>query len=142
MQFREQGRKIQCLRSVYSPEDKRCHQKLVASFDRHIIEAPKAAVAALTEAEQQALATWLAARKARYAASTSHFHVRHGGKTLAELVEAIRLVSDPPAEEAAAIWKGLAEVAKALRMVGRPKPKPNARKGTAKTRRNRKKVRG
>ena len=34
MQFREQGKKIQCIRSTYDPATKRSHQKVIAAFDR------------------------------------------------------------------------------------------------------------
>ena len=51
MQFREQGKKIQCIRSTYDPASKRSHQKVVAAFDRWADKLPSVEVADLTDAE-------------------------------------------------------------------------------------------
>ena len=53
MQFREQGKKIQCIRSAYDPATKRSHQKVIAAFDRWADKLPSDELADLTDAERQ-----------------------------------------------------------------------------------------
>ena len=55
MQFREQGKKIQCIRSTYDPATKRSHQKVVASFNRWADSLPSDGLEGLTEAERAEL---------------------------------------------------------------------------------------
>lgn len=123
MQFREQGKKIQCIRSSYDPAAKRSHQKVVAAFDRYADKMPSADVADLTEEERQELAAWFGQRQASRAASMSQYRARSGGQALDDLAKAISAADSMTAEQAAAVWHGLAEVAKALRKAGHPKPK-------------------
>lgn len=59
MQFREQGRKIQCVRATYDTQAKRTHQRVIASFDRHADEVPATGLEDLTAAELKQLAAWL-----------------------------------------------------------------------------------
>lgn len=123
MQFREQGKKIQCIRSSYDPGAKRSHQKLVAAFDRNADKIPSADVINLTEKERRELVAWFGQRQASRAASMSQYRARSGGQTLDDLAQAISAAESMTAEQAAVIWRGLAEVAKVLRKVGHPKPK-------------------
>ena len=44
-------------------------------------------------------------------------------RTLADLAGAIRAADTLTADHAAAVWRGLADVAKALRKAGHPKPR-------------------
>ena len=60
MQFREQGKKIQCIRSTYDPTSKRSHQKVVGAFDRWADKLPSAVLAELTDAERAHLAELIA----------------------------------------------------------------------------------
>jgi hypothetical protein len=55
VQFREQGKKIQCIRSTYDPASKRSHQKV---FDHWADKLPSAGLEELTDAERQELAAW------------------------------------------------------------------------------------
>lgn len=123
MQFREQGKKIQCIRSNYDPAAKRSHQKVVAAFDRYADKMPSADVADLTEEERQELAVWFGQRQTIRTASMSQYRARSGGQTLDDLAKAISAAENLTAEQAAAVWHGLADVAKALRKAGHPKPK-------------------
>lgn len=127
MQFREQGKKIQCIRSSYDPAAKRSHQKVVAAFDRYADKMPSADVADLTEEERQELAVWFGQRQASRAASMSQYRARSGGQTLDDLAKAISTAEAMSAEQAAAVWRGLADVAKALRKAGHSKPKREQR---------------
>lgn len=122
MQFREQGKKIQCIRSTYDPGAKRSHQKVVGAFDRWADSLPSVGLEELTDAERQELAVWFEARQAKRNASRQHWRVSDAPRMLAELGAAIRAADTLQADHAAAVWQGLAEVAKALRKAGHPKP--------------------
>ena len=82
MQIREQGKKIQCIRSTYDPTTKRCRQKLVASLDRWMITAEPQfleeqvmALTALTPPEIGQMLAWAAAkREARRKAQNLMLH--------------------------------------------------------------------
>ena len=124
MQFREQGKKIQCIRSTYDPASKRSHQKVVGAFDRWADKLPSAGLEELTDAERQELAAWFDARQSAKAERMNQYRVSIGGQTLADLADAIRVsAATLTDDQAAAVWRGLADVAKALRKAGRPKPK-------------------
>ena len=122
MQFREQGKKIQCIRSTYDPATKRSHQKVVAAFGRWADKLPSDELADLTDTERQELATWFDARQSAQSERTNHYRASFGGKTLADLAEAIRAAGTLTDDQANAAWRGLADVAKALRKAGHPKP--------------------
>ena len=123
MQFREQGKKIQCIRSTYDPASKRSHQKVVGAFDRWADKFPSAGLDELTDTERQELTAWFAARQSAKAERMNQYRASIGGQTLADLADAIRAAGALTDDQAAAVWRGLADVAKALRKAGHPKPK-------------------
>lgn len=123
MQFREQGKKIQCIRSAYDPASKRSHQKVVGAFDRWADKLPSAGLEDLTDAERQELAGWFDAKQAKRAASRQQWKLGDGPQSLADLADSIRSAESLTDAQAAAMWQGLADVAKALRKAGHPKPK-------------------
>lgn len=66
MQFREQGRKVQCIRVHYDPELGRSRQTVVASFDRSVVrDLPSEVVALLTADEREAAEKWMLRRRRR-----------------------------------------------------------------------------
>lgn len=123
MQFREQGKKIQCIRSTYDPASKRSHQKVVSAFDRWADKLPSAGLEELTDAERRELTAWFDARQSAKAERVSQYRASIGGQTLADLADAIWAAGTLTDDQAAAVWRGLADVAKALRKAGHPKPK-------------------
>lgn len=123
MQFREQGKKIQCIRSTYDPASKRSHQKVIAAFDRWADKLPSVGLEGLTETERQELVAWFDARQAKAQANRQQWRVSDAPRALSDLVEAIRAADTLDAAHAAKIWAGLADVGKALRKAGHPKPK-------------------
>ncbi|MCC8940327.1 hypothetical protein H8A99_28680 [Bradyrhizobium sp. Arg68] len=134
MQFREQARKIQCIRSTYNPATKRSDSSVVASFDRYADKIPSD-LPELTEAERAELATWFEARQAAKAASMNTWRAQYGGRALAELATAIQTTgAELTPDQAAAIWQGIEAVKKALRKHGHrrvkavqpAKPEPSA----------------
>ena len=123
MQFREQGKKIQCIRSTYDPASKRSHQKVVAAFDRWADELPSVGLEELTEAERAELVAWFDAKRAKVQASRQQWKVGDAPRTLADLAEALRAADTLTADHAAKIWAGMGELAKVLRKAGHPRPK-------------------
>lgn len=123
MQFREQGRKIQCIRSTYDPASKRSNQKVVAAFDRWADTLPSAGLEDLTDIEHDELTTWFEARRTAKAESGHKIRAQYGGRSLADLAAAIQAAGDTmSADQAAAVWQGLADVSKAMRKAGHQKP--------------------
>ncbi len=124
MQFREQGKKIQCIRSTYDSTIKRSHQKLVATFDRYADKLPSVDVAVLTDAEHKELTAWFEARQSLKAERMNQYRVMSAASTLAELARSIKATGAAMADsEAAATWSALSDVVKALRKAGHPKSK-------------------
>jgi len=122
MQFREQGQKVQCIRSTYDPSIKRSRQRVVASFSRWAEKLPAHGLDALTPDERQELEEWFSARQAQQAQRRNLDRISVAERDLNALAEAIRSV-DLTDERAASIWQGLDAVAKALRKAGHKKPK-------------------
>ena len=124
MQFREQGKKIQCIRSAYDPASKRSHQKVVAAFDRKADDLPFVVVADLTATERLDLAVWFKARQSVKAKHMNQSRVTSAASTLMQLGESIKATGAAMTDsEAALTWSALTDVAKALRKAGHPKPK-------------------
>ena len=123
MQFREQGKKIQCIRSTYDPATKRSHQKVIAAFDRWADKLPSVEVADLTDTERQELAAWFEARQSVKAERMNQYRVMSAASTLVQLAESIKATGAAMTDsEAALTWSALAAVGKALRKAGHPKP--------------------
>lgn len=124
MQFRIQGKKIQCIRSTYDPISKRNHQKLIASFDRYADKIPPASMVNLTDSERQELGQWFDAQQTASAKRMNQYRVMSAASLLAQLGDSIKATGAAMTDkEAAATWSALAEVAKAMRKAGHPKPK-------------------
>lgn len=124
MQFREQGKKIQCIRSAYDPATKRSHQKMVAAFDRYADKLPSVDLVALTDSEHKELAAWFEARQSLKAERMNQYRVMSAASTLAELARSVKATGAAMTDsEAAATWSALSDVVKALRKAGHPKPK-------------------
>ena len=124
MQFREQGKKIQCIRSTYDPASKRSHQKVVAVFDRWTDSLSSVVVADLTALERLDLAVWFKARQSVKAEQMNQHRVTSAALTLMQLGESIKAIGVAMTDsEAALTWSALADIAKALRKAGHPKPK-------------------
>lgn len=69
------------------------------------------------------MAAWFDARQSAKAERMNQYRASIGGQTLADLADAIRAAGTLTDDQAAAVWRGLADVAKALRKAGHPKPK-------------------
>jgi len=124
MQFREQGKKVQCIRSTYNRVSKRNDQKMVGSFDRMADNIPTVGLEQLTALEHEQLKVWFAARQVIRAERANQHRVMSAASSLTTLGESIKSTGAAMTDsEATATWLALAGVARALRKVGHPKPK-------------------
>lgn len=128
MQIREQGRKIQCIRTVYDKAIGRGRQTVIATLARYTTEMPTTGLDELTEAERETLAEWLAKRREASQKSQEAYTAMSADRWLVTLAKAIREGQELRPEQAAAIWQGMGEVGKALRKADHAKPKA-VRKG-------------
>ncbi len=125
MQFRIQGKKVQCIRSAYDPSPgvKRSHQKLVASFDRWAKALPHAGLEELTDEEMRELAAWFKEQQAKEEEVSNQIRVENAASSLKHLAKSIGFMGAAMTDaEAAATWSALNDVAKALRKSGHRKP--------------------
>lgn len=90
MQIREQGKKIQCIRSTYDPASKRSHQKLVGAFDRWADKLTSVRLEGLTDAEQQELGVWFDARQTVKAEQMNQYRVMSAASLLVQLGDSIK----------------------------------------------------
>jgi hypothetical protein len=124
MQFREQGKKIQCIRSIYDPLSKHSHQKVIFAFSRDADSFPGADLLTdLSDEERMEFDKWWMERQTRKTADIRRWRRQSAGTTLSDLAEAIKTSPEMTSEEADNAWNGLVAVAKALRKSGHPKPK-------------------
>lgn len=120
MQFREQAKKVQCIRSVYSPEKKRCEQKLIATFPRWSITCPQ--LPDLTEAENAELKAWFEARSSQQQASENKYLASSAGRQFIKIAEAIALNgSSYSANQVNEIWEGMTAIRRAMKKAGHVK---------------------
>lgn len=124
MQIREQGRKIQCIRTVYDKGIGRGRQVVVATLPRWGSAAPADDVLAkLTDTEREQLTDFLAKRREESEDSNTRYTAMSADSWLATLAKAIKGGQTLRPEQADAIWQGMGEVAKAMRKAGYAKPK-------------------
>lgn len=125
MQIREQGRKIQCIRTVYDKAIGRGRQVVVATVPRWStsLMPSEDGLVNLTDAEREQLAEFLAKRRADSEESTNRYTAMSAETWLVTLAKAVREGQTLRPEQAEAIWQGMGEVGKALRKAGYAKPK-------------------
>ncbi|MBB3811584.1 hypothetical protein [Pseudochelatococcus contaminans] len=125
MQIREQGRKIQCIRTVYDKAIGRGRQVVVATLPRWStsLMPSEDGLAQLTDAEREQLEAFLAQRRADAEESNSRYTAMSAASWLATLAKSIKEGQQLRPEQADAIWQGMTEVAKSLRKAGYAKPK-------------------
>ncbi|MFM9437871.1 hypothetical protein ACFDR9_004963 [Janthinobacterium sp. CG_23.3] len=123
MQFREQGKKIQCIRSTYDSAVKRSHQKVVGAFDRYTDKLPSVGLEVLTNEERLELGVWFDARHLVKIERINQYRVMSAALLLAQLGESIKAMGEAMTDsEVNATWSALNDVGKALRKAGHPKP--------------------
>lgn len=117
MQIREQGRKIQCIRTVYDKAIGRGRQVVVATLPRWStsLMPSEDGLAQLTETEREQLEAFLAQRRANAEESNICYTAMSASSWLATSIKEGQQFRP---EQADAIWQGMGEVAKSLRKAG------------------------
>ena len=124
MQFKENGKKIQCMRLIYDSITDKKYYKTVALFNRGADKVPSHGLKELTDGEWLQLRVWFDARQKTKTERIHQNRVANAASSLAQLGASIEVVGAPMTEvEAAAIWNALAGVAQALHSAGYPMPK-------------------
>lgn len=130
MQFRVQGQKIQCIRSVYNPETKRSRQTVVYTMWKGEKKVP-AQTPGLTNEERQELEKWLAAKVKREEFDYHSDRVMLAAPRLRAITKSIFVLNDVMVrelnstvmfkDEAAAVWAEIEMLEAALERVGFPR---------------------
>lgn len=120
MHFREQGKSLQLIRTVYNPEKGRGEQSVVAKLPQYRYTIPENVRQLLTADEVAQLTDYLAALEAGRRQQSNAFHLRQLAADMAKASEALKDGSMPA--NADALWSAMADLGKALKKAGYPKP--------------------
>lgn len=134
MQIREQGRKVQLIRSPYSKELKKCVSHVAHTFERHKARSGSMdqclsveQIADLSDAEKIQLSDWLKRKMDESLSFNRSSSIRSSAYTLSELADAIS--SDGVDEKTAnVIYQKIDNLLKALKKSGHKKPKAVTKK--------------
>lgn len=123
MQFREQGKKIQCIRATYNPATKRSDQKVIASFERYADKLPSGdALKDLSDQERADLEKWWAEKMQKREASRMVWSLTYAPSSIEQITKAVQSADNVSADHADKIWTALRELEKSLRKSGHPRP--------------------
>lgn len=120
MHFREQGRSLQLIRTTYDPSKRRGVQAVVAKLPLYCYTIPADVRPLLTEEETQQLTDYLAAVEAGRKQQNQAYQLQKLADDIAAATEALKSGKAP--SNAEALWSAMAELGKALRKAGHPKP--------------------
>lgn len=122
MQIREQGKKIQFIRSTYRPELKKSTSQLVATCGRYARELPPEEAAKLKPEELEQVKAYFEKKAADEIAWRTRYSVESLPETLQRAVAYLADGGELKPEKAAEIWAGMAALQKALKKAGHPRP--------------------
>lgn len=131
MYIREQGKKVQLLRSPYDPVKKRCVQKLAHSFPRSYYYSSAELdkylsaeqIADLSDDEKKELTAWLSERSDKNLADTRKQSIDSAPYYTNQLADNISSdVVELSEKQAARIWDAMDKLAKAMKKAGYKKP--------------------
>jgi len=127
MQIREKGKKILCIRTEYKPDLKRTIGVTVASQEIGLSTVSEEVRQQLTKEEVDQLEKWLSNRTENRSVDSLKSALSIVDYTVCRATKALSvesLVSGLSTEDADKIWSSLADLQKALKKAGFPKPKP------------------
>lgn len=134
MQIREQGKKIQLIRSIYNKETKICDQKLIGTVEKYgDKQLTMHADFELREDEREQLQKWLDERKEQTAAEDRKYCILSSDRRISDISNAIKVESNRiDTGKATKIYAAIDELTKTLRKAGFKRPeKPKATKEVA-----------
>lgn len=120
MHFREQGRVLQLIRTTYDPAKRRGVQSVVGNMPQYSYVIPSTLDALLTLEERSQLADYLNALKTGREDQSHIFHLRDASTRLNAVTAALQ--AGVKTDQAAVIWTAIADLSKALKKAGYPKP--------------------
>lgn len=125
MQFREKGKKVLCIRSVYVPEKKRTIGVTAASQDKDLSTVSKEVGRHLEIEEVDQLEKWLSDREDKKAVDRLKNSLHDVASEMNKSATALNfdsLKNGLSDEEAAKIWEAHEKLSKALKKAGFNKP--------------------
>lgn len=136
MQIREQGKKIQLIRTHYIKEKKRTEGKVFASFPRYEAKIPADIISQLEKEEVDKLDNYLSERKENNRVNSAKFSLSHAHNSISRVIESLSVEeakNNLSSDEARQIYEEMALLAKALRKAGFKRPVKAANKPAPKT---------
>lgn len=121
MQIREQGRKIQLIRTYYISEKKRTQGKVFGSFDRKLSEIPCDIYEKLTSEEVEQLEYYLSERERRQDIESLKDCLLHADENIGLAAKALsvdELAASLTLEKAESIFSAIDELKKELKRAG------------------------
>lgn len=125
MQIREQGRKIQFIRSEYQPELKRSSSKVVATCSRYASALLAEELHTLTAQEQAQVAAFFEKKRQDSADWRRSYSVQSLQEALEQTTAHLQAGQDLDTAYAASLWQAMAKLQKMLKKSGYAKPTSN-----------------
>ena len=126
MQIREQGKKIQLIRTHYVKEKKRTEGKVFDSFDKYLSAIPEDIRRQLNNEEVEQLESYLSKRAEKLSVESSKYYLSATSENIRRAVNALsvdEVAATLTLEKAAAIYAAMDELRKALKKAGYAKQK-------------------
>lgn len=120
MHFREQGKSLQLVRTTYNSAKGRGEQTVVAKLPQYTYAIPDDVRQLLTAEEVAQLTDYLAALESGRKKQNQAYHLTTLVEDIAKATEALRAGVVP--KDPDALWAAIADLSKALRKGGHPKP--------------------
>lgn len=125
MQIRENGGRVQFLRSFYVKEKKRTQAKLIGSIPAGATELPPDLVDAMTEDERAEFAAWLEKQAAAERAAQALHEIETLPQVLQNVAGHLMRGATLTAAQAKGMWDGTAQLRRQLTKAGYTKPNLN-----------------
>lgn len=125
MQIREQGRKIQFIRSEYQPELKRSSSKVVLTCSRYANALLAEEMQKLTVQEQEQVAAYFEKKRQDSANWRRNYSVQFLQEAIEQTVAHLQSGQSIEIAYADALWLSMATLEKALKKSGYAKPSKN-----------------
>lgn len=133
MRLKEVGKKIQLIRAIYVPEDRRTREKMVASISSEAIHVPLDIAPLLTTEEIKQVESGL---RSRYQAKVKESHItalktgfRAAGTLFLDALDKLDVVDTLTSKEVADLWSLIQRIEWAMEKAKLPRPKENWDRG-------------
>ena len=125
MQIRENGGRVQFLRSFYVKEKKRTQAKLIGSMPAGATELPADLAEAMTEGERAEFAAWLEKQAAAERVAQAEQEIETLPQVLQNVASHLMRGTPLTAAQAKGMWDGTAQLRRQLTKAGYTKPNLN-----------------